>query len=182
MPIFERRAFLAAALAAVPSRLLGQPINASDGKAVKPVLSGADRLGEHHTIGASSTAFKVLTEESKGAVFIMENSITKKGGPPRHLHHEQDEWFYVVAGEFVFEIGSQRFRLAPGDSILGPREIPHAYAFVGSDHGRLLIAFSPANRIEEFFRGRTEGSQYSTDAARYRAYGLELLGPPLQVD
>lgn len=48
--------------------------------------------------------------------------------------------------------------------------------------GKLLIVYTPANRIEEFFRGRTEGSQYSTDAARYRAYGLELLGPPLQID
>ena len=108
--------------------------------------------------------------------------MTKKGGPPRHLHHEQDEWFYAIKGEFVFEIGSQRFRLGPGDSILAPRAIPHAYAFVGHDGGQLLIAYTPANRIEEFFRGRTAGSQYSTDAARYRAYGLELLGPPLEVD
>jgi len=82
----------------------------------------------------------------------------------------------------VFEIGSERFRLTRGDSILGPREIPHAYAFVGNGPGKLLIVYTPANRIEEFFRGRTEGSQYSTDAARYRAYGLELLGPPLQID
>ena len=180
--LIERRSFLAAALAAFPSRLLGQTINPSDGKAVTPVQSGADRLGEAHTIGVSSVAFKVLTLESKGAVFIMENSMTKKGGPPRHLHHGQDEWFYAVQGEFVFEIGSERFRLTPGDSMLGPREIPHAYAFVGNGPGKLLIVYTPANRIEEFFRGRTEGSQYSTDAARYRAYGLELLGPPLQID
>ena len=178
---FERRAFLAAAVTAVPSRLLGQAGDPSDDRGITPVASGADRLGEQHTIGASSTAFKVLTRESQGAAFVMENSITQKGGPPRHLHHAQDEWFYVVTGEFVFEIGSHRFRLAPGDSILGPREVPHAYAFVGAGRGRLLIAFTPANRIEEFFRGRPDGSKYSTDAARYRAYGLELLGPPLQI-
>ena len=121
----ERRSFLTTTLAALPAHLLGQTINPSDGKKATPVQSGADRLGEPHTIGVSSAAFKVLTQESKGAVFIMENSMTKKGGPPRHLHHGQDEWFYAVQGEFVFEIGSERFRLAPGDSILGPREIYH---------------------------------------------------------
>jgi quercetin 2,3-dioxygenase len=108
--------------------------------------------------------------------------MTKKGGPPRHLHHGQDEWFYVVRGDFVMEIGSDRFRLSAGDSSLGPREIPHAYAYVGNGPGQLLVAYTPANRIEEFFRGRTEGAQYSTDAERYRAFGLELLGPPIAVE
>jgi quercetin dioxygenase-like cupin family protein len=178
--IVERRSLLAAALAAIPSRLVAHQAG-KPALEIAPVRSGADRLGESHAIGASSAAFKVLTQESKGAVFIMENMLTRKGGPPRHLHHEQDEWFYVMQGEFVFEIGSQRFTLGPGDSILGPREIAHAYAFVSEPPGKLLIAFNPANRIEEFFRGRTEGSQYSTDSARYKAYGLELLGGPLQL-
>ncbi|HEX6163154.1 MAG TPA: cupin domain-containing protein [Vicinamibacterales bacterium] len=179
--IIKRRSILAAALAAIPSRVLAQPGRQAPPLEIGPVRNGADRLGESHTIGASAAAFKVLTTESKGAVFIMENVLTRKGGPPRHLHHDQDEWFYVLQGDFVFEIGSQRFTLGAGDSILGPREIAHAYAFVGEPPGRLLIAFNPANRIEEFFRNRTEGAQYSTDAARYKAYGLELLGGPLQV-
>ena len=178
--IIERRSVLAAALAAIPSRLFAQP-STTVTPLIGPVRNGADRLGEPHTIGAGTAAFKVLTQESKGAVFIMENVLMRKGGPPRHLHHEQDEWFYVMEGEFVFEIGSQRFTLGRGDSILGPREVAHAYAFTGEAPGKLLIAFNPANRIEEFFRGRTEGAQYSTDAARYQAYGLELLGPPLQL-
>jgi quercetin dioxygenase-like cupin family protein len=174
---------LTAALAAIPSRFLAQTTSQpTPSLAVAPVRTGADRLGEPHTIGASSAAFKVLTRETVGAAFIMENVLTRKGGPPRHLHHEQDEWFYVMQGEFVFEIGTERFKLGPGDSILGPRAIPHAYAFVSESPGRLLIAFTPANRIEEFFRGRTEGAQYSTDAARYKAYGLELLGGPLQLE
>ena len=179
----QRRSLLAAALAAFPSRLLSaqQPQSAAAPPPVGPVRAGADRLAEAHTIGASAAAFKVLTAESRGSVFVMENVLTRKGGPPRHLHHEQDEWFYVMQGEFVFEIGTERFRLNAGDSILGPRKLPHAYSFVGDAPGKLLIVFTPANRIEEFFRGRTEGAQYSTDAERYKAYGLELLGPPLQL-
>ena len=38
-----------------------------------------------------------------------------------HYHEEQDEWFYCLVGEYVVEIGDQRLRLGPGDSVLGPR-------------------------------------------------------------
>ncbi|MGE5193475.1 MAG: cupin domain-containing protein, partial [Deltaproteobacteria bacterium] len=62
----------------------------------------------------------------------MENTHTRKGGPPRHLHRNQDEWFYVLRGEYIIEIGSQRSSLSEGDSILGPRQIPHAYAVLES--------------------------------------------------
>ena len=36
----------------------------------------------------------------------MEQTSSKKGGPPRHLHHNEDEWFYVIEGEYITEIGS----------------------------------------------------------------------------
>lgn len=173
-----RRTFLAT-LAGLPAVALPQD---SPPASVGVVRDGEDRLREHHTIGVSTTAFKVLTKETAGSLFVIENRMTKKGGPPRHLHHGQDEWFFVVRGDFVMEIGADRFRLSPGDSILGPREIPHAYAYVGDGPGQLLIAYTPANRIEEFFRGRTEGARYSTDAERYRAFGLELLGPPIAIE
>lgn len=82
----------------------------------------------------------------------MEHTSSKKGGPPGHLHHNEDQWFYVIEGQYIAEIGSQRVQLKPGDSILGPREIPHAWAFVGDTQGRMLIVFAPANQMEAFFR------------------------------
>ncbi|HZS58203.1 MAG TPA: cupin domain-containing protein [Gemmatimonadaceae bacterium] len=178
MPLIERRTFLTTALAGLPTSVLAQPSR----RQIAKVGNGDDRLIEPHTVGVSTTAFKVLTEESNGALFTMENRMTRKGGPPRHLHHAQDEWFYVIEGDFIAEIGDHRFRLSPGESILGPREVPHAYAFIGSTVGRLLIAYAPAGQMEAFFRGRTEGAQYSTDAERYRAFGMELLGPPLTIE
>lgn len=114
----------------------------------------------------------------------MEHTSRKKGGPPRHLHHNEDEWFYVIEGEYIAEIGSERFELKPGDSVLGPREVPHAWAFVGDTPGRMLITFAPANKMEAFFRDnakRRKDGEYLNDAQIYHAYGLELLGPPLSV-
>jgi len=180
----ERRSFLSAAIAALPLALMGQSIPTSTKSKPARVARGEDRLGEHHTIGVSTTAFKVLTEDTGGSLFVMEHTSTKKGGPPRHLHHHEDEYFYVIEGEYIAEIGSERVQLKPGDSILGPREIPHAWAFVGDTQGRMLISFAPANQMEAFFRDnekrRTDG-EYLNDAQVYRAYGLELLGPPLSL-
>jgi len=179
----DRRAFLGTALATLPLAMLAQ----TDETKVKPVRvpSGEDRLGERHVIGVSSTAFKVSTDDSAGALFVIEHASRRKGGPPLHLHHNENEWFYVIEGEYIAEIGSQRFQLKPGDSILGPREVPHAWAYVGAGPGKLLIAFAPAGKMEAFFRDnekpRKEG-EYLNDAAVYRAYGLELLGPPLSID
>jgi mannose-6-phosphate isomerase-like protein (cupin superfamily) len=183
----ERRDFLGAALATFPLALLGQSAaKATDASAVPPVRAGEDRLGERHSIGISTTSFKVLTADSAGALFLFEhrNAVGKKGGPPRHVHHHEDEWFYVLEGNYIAEIGSQRLELKPGDSILGPREVPHAWAFVGDSPGRLLIAFAPANKMEAFFRDNEKhfsGNQYTSDDAIYRSYGMELLGPPLPV-
>ena len=126
-----RRSFLGAAMAAFPLVLAGQSIKTSTPERATRVPAGEDRFGERHSLGLSSTDFKVSTQDSSGGLFVMEHTNRKQGGPPRHLHHNEDEWFYAVEGEYIFEIGSERFQLKSGDSILGPREVPHAWAFGG---------------------------------------------------
>src|SRR5215831_4699174 len=80
------------------------------------VASGEDQFGEYRGIGTGVVAFKVTSPDPK-SLFIVEITLHKKGGPARHLHHDQDEWFYVIEGEFILEIGQERFRLTPGDSL-----------------------------------------------------------------
>ncbi len=115
----------------------------------------------------------------------MEHNHTRKGGPPRHLHHGEDEWFYVVEGTYLVEVGGAMHTLKTGDSILGPRGISHSFAFVGEGEGRLLITYAPAGKMEAYFdsRGKDPGarSAYVTDAAKMQAFGMELLGPPISL-
>jgi len=184
-----RRAFLGAGIASLPMAIFGQTTQTASAAQATLVSAGTDRFGEHHTIGVSSTAFKVATADSRGNLFIMEHSNHKKGGVPRHVHHNEDEWFYVLEGDYIAEIGDKRVQLKSGDSILGPREVPHAWAFVGETPGKLLIAFAPANKMEEYFRviEKVRRGQYSTwdnpeDKERMRAFGMELLGPPLSIE
>jgi mannose-6-phosphate isomerase-like protein (cupin superfamily) len=186
MQEIQRRSFLQLAVAALPVAVFAQIANTiSTAKPVR-VPAGADREGKKHAIGLSSTTYKVLTQDSAGALFVLEQSNEKKGGPPRHLHHDVDELFYSLEGEYIVEVGSERFHLKPGDCVLGPREVPHAWAFAGGSPGRLLISFAPAGKMEAFFnerdnRGIKPGA-YSNDAAFMHAFGMELIGPPLVVE
>ncbi len=145
------------------------------------LLAGADRYGERRGLGVSEISFKLCPEDS-GGILVIENTFHAPGGPARHLHHEQDEWFYAVEGEFVLEVGAERFVLQPGDSVLAPRRVPHVWAHVGAAKGRILIAFFPAGQMEAFFREVTkENAMPPLDPALWAAHGMELLGPPLDV-
>ena len=190
MDPLERREFLLSLVAAVPALRVPMPAEAPRGplndllqdprKAVL-VKSGEDRFHTSRAIGVSSTTFKVAADDSGRSLFAMEQANTKRGGPPQHMHHDVDECWYVLAGRYVVEIGTELYRVGPGDLILGPRKVPHRWAFVGKKPGRVLITFTPAGRMQEWFdRPRTPGT-FVNDPALFREYGMELLGPPLKI-
>lgn len=182
----KRSQFLKATAALLPSagfpgHVLGQASPASTLDEIHVVGAGEDRFGESHSRGFSSILFKVVPSETNGGLFIIEHVNLVKGGPPLHLHPYQDEWFYVMEGEVVFQIGDTRERLRSGESVLAPRNIPHAFSSVGDEPGRMLIAFTPAGKMEEFLRATAIPNPPTEDAAFFRKYDLELLGPPLTV-
>ena len=146
------------------------------------VPAGRDRFGQQRGLGISTIHFKVSSQDGSG-ILVLENTFTDKGGPARHLHYDQDEWFYVIDGEFRFEVGQEKFDLKAGDSLLAPRKVPHAWAYIGDSQGRILITFMPAGKMEAFFREVAKSNSMPPgNPALWRAYGMELLGPPLTVD
>lgn len=152
------------------------------GNSALRIAAGEDRFGEHRGLGVSTIDFKMSSQDGSG-LFVLENTFHAKGGPARHLHYDQDEWFYVLEGEFLFEVGQVRFRLHPGDSLLAPRKVPHVWAYDGDTfRGRILVAFQPAGKMEAFFRVVTKADAMPPqDPELWHAYGMELLGPPLPV-
>jgi quercetin dioxygenase-like cupin family protein len=145
------------------------------------VAANEDQFGEHRGLGVSQITFKVTPKDSKG-IFIIENTFHEKGGPAKHLHYDQDEWFYALEGEFLLEVGNEQVEMIPGDSILAPRKIPHVWAYTGGERGRMLIAFMPAGKMEAFFREVTKANAMPPqDPELWRSHGMELLGPPLKV-
>jgi quercetin dioxygenase-like cupin family protein len=150
--------------------------------AVRFVPAGEDRFGQFRGLGVSSIAFKVTPQDSDGTL-VLENVFHAKGGPPRHVHHDQDEWFYALESEFVVEAGAGRHRLRPGDAVFLPRGVPHVWAHVGESRGRILVAFFPAGKMEAFFREVTRGNAMPPqDPELWSAHGMTVTGPPLKVD
>lgn len=149
---------------------------------IAPVLHGEDRFGDPVRFLNGRFDCKVSGKDTGGLLCVFDTIRTERGGPGLHLHHDQDEWFYVAEGEFVFRIGETTHRLRAGDSVLGPRGVPHCFTNV-TRTGRLVIAFTPAGTMEEFFRlGEKMRDPMSAEAiATAAAHGMQQLGPALPI-
>lgn len=184
MRLIERRAFLLTSLAALPlascasARRAGRRTGAF-------VRAGQDRTGHPRTVfGGLRIDAKVPPEDTAGDLYVVEHTDEAKGGPPRHVHHAQDEWFYVLGGAYRIDVGEERFDVGPGDSVFAPREVPHVWAHVGEGPGRLLIAWQPAGQMEAFLgalAGMGSAPAPAVMAALFASHGMTMLGPPLPV-
>ena len=181
----ERRSFLRTAAAAVSAAAL--PVAASEAFAqgqpgtadtIRPVGAGQDRFGERHSLGYSTILFKTVPRETNGGLLIIEHQ-NLKGGPPVHAHPRQEEWFFVMEGEVLFQLGERRVTLHAGESILGPRGVPHAFSAIGAQPAHMLITFTPAGKMEQFFRDVAVPNGPTMDAALFAKYDLRYVGPPL---
>jgi len=184
MKPIERRDFLFGALAALPLAAAAQGSGGPGGGIYVP--AGQDRFQKRRNVlGGLSIDFKVSSQDTDGGLFLIEHTDSHKGGPPRHIHHEQEEWFYVLEGAYVLEVGDERYALEPGDSVLAPRKVPHVWAHLGEGQGRLIIAFQPAGLMEAFLSAlsKVEGSP-PPEALRtlFQDHGMEIVGPPLPTE
>jgi quercetin dioxygenase-like cupin family protein len=179
MPI-PRRAFLKSAAAALPAAafhpLIAQAA-APQSTALHVVGNGQDRFGESRSMGFSKLLFKVGAADANGALFVIENAnLSPGGGPPLHLHFNQEELFYVLDGKIALQVGDQKFELGPGESLLAPRQIPHTWSAM-VEGSRLLGIFTPAGQMEEFFRNVVGHPALQADAEFVSRYGMKLIGP-----
>ena len=157
------------------------------------VAAGNDRFGEHIKLGGEWNDCKVSSQDTKGAMCIFE--FTGTGGGPRHLHHKQDEWIYVIDGELDFVVGAERLRLTAGESIFIPRKTAHLWICMSGRPAKIINVYQPAGKMEEFFREvstfknlptredvinktYTEEQVQALDRL-FSDHGMDLLGPPL---
>ena len=146
------------------------------------VKAGGDRFGQKRGLGIDTLDFKVTSRESSG-VFVLEITMHTKGGPVRHIHHDQDEWWYVVKGEFVLEIGKERFVLGEGDSAWGPRGVPHVWSNISYPGAKFVAFVTPAGQAEAFFLEATKTNRLpGVESELFGRYGFEVVGPPLPIE
>jgi uncharacterized cupin superfamily protein len=135
--------------------------------------------------GAIRLTILVPGSASEGAFAIYEDIVQPGVGPPRHIHHSQDEVFFVLDGSFDIEIDGQLSHATAGDVAYVPRGAVHAFKNVGSEPERLRYTFTPAGDTEEMFRaffdaaqkGELGPKQMTEIAARF---DQEFVGPTLK--
>jgi len=103
-------------------------------------------------------------------------------GAPLHVHHENDEWIYILEGEFVAEVGGVRYRLKRGDSLLMPKLIPHRWSIAGLPQAGAIHLYTPAGKMDLAFDDPPKRGMPETGAERkaeFEGFGMTLLGAPL---
>ena len=113
--------------------------------------------GEKLSSFGSLTWIKATGEQTGGAYDLLEVFFPAGAGSPWHLHHNEDESFYVLEGEVLFIIGDehQRIMAGPGTYVFGPREIPHGFRNDGSAPARMLLQATPSG-FERFILAMAE--------------------------
>ena len=145
--------------------------------------------GEHLWFFGGLTTIKADGSATGGRVMVTEQLAPRGSGSPLHVHHNEDEWFYVTEGELTFWVGDQVTRAPAGSFVYLPRDVPHTF-LVSSPEARFLLVVEPAGfeglvrELSEPARERTlppaavqppSPEQMTATAAKY---GLDILGPP----
>ena len=145
-----------------------------------PVRAQQDRYGVPFRFLNGQFDLKVAAADTQGGLCVFDTWRTEPGGPPLHVHAAQDEWFFVLEGRFTVRIGAALHDLGPGDSVLGPRGVPHCFVNT-SRTGRMVVAFQPAGSMEDFFAAGSALGKMTPDAFRDLSaqHGMTVVGPPL---
>ena len=148
------------------------------------VKAGKNRIGGTlHVFGAEASV-KISSSDSGGAYAVMEACTPPNSGPPLHLHQREDEWWYILDGNFLFEIDGNSVHAGPGDTVFAPRGSRHTFQNIGTIPGRTLVTVVPGG-LDAFFQEVSAAVPSGTPPHPavilpiFRKYGLELLGPPL---
>jgi mannose-6-phosphate isomerase-like protein (cupin superfamily) len=121
-------------------------------------------------------------EQTGGAFGLIEQVIPAGSESPLHVHHAEDESFYVVEGRMTFLCGDHKVEAGPGTFVYGPREIPHGFRVEGDQPARVLLQCTPGG-FEHFIKEMSESAPPSgpPDMERLMSvagkYGNEILGP-----
>ena len=130
------------------------------------------------------TLMRSTRETTNGAFGLLEHWMIPPGfASPYHVHHQEDEAFYVLEGEIAFVCGGKWLTAGPGGYVFGPREIPHGFKVVGSEPARMLLLCTPGG-FEHFvleLATEMDAPPSPPDMAKLMAtaakYKIDILGP-----
>lgn len=140
------------------------------------------QLGNHFTMKAAG-------EDTHGHFAILEQ-ICDGAPAPTHVHENEEEAFYVLAGSVDLYVGEDVHHVEAGAFCLVPRGTPHTFASTSAEPARMLVIVSPAG-FERFFAeveqhfpesGGMPAAEHVAPALTAIAakHGCQITGPPPQ--
>jgi quercetin dioxygenase-like cupin family protein len=149
-------------------------------------LSVPAQAGEARWWGEGLAVIKATGADTGARIAIIEVTEPPGAVAPRHVHHKEDEGFWVLEGEVIFDVGGTTVVARAGDYAFGPRDVPHSYR-VGPDGCRMLFIVTPAGfedlvrliSVPAESRSLPPSPQAPPDTADFTAlvagYGCEIL-------
>jgi mannose-6-phosphate isomerase-like protein (cupin superfamily) len=132
---------------------------------------------------------KATAESTGGAFGLVESLIAPGFSPPLHVHHREDESFWVLEGEVTMQCGDKSFRAGPGSFVFLPRDVPHSFVVEGDTPVRMLTLLTPGGGEGVFIDGGRPAERDGlpppapSDIAALKQvserYGAEIVGPPM---
>ncbi|MCF8371196.1 MAG: cupin domain-containing protein [Bacteroidales bacterium] len=150
------------------------------------VDAGEARFGVHYKmkgVTLNNLDIKISGSDTDGSLAVFEQTgLTPNGGPPLHIHPFQDEWFYVMEGEYLFQVGDDRYSMKPGDTIYLPRNVQHAFIQL-TEIGKMIVSYLPAGKMEEFFQVTDQWTSPPSKeeiAKVFEDHDMKVVGLPLK--
>jgi quercetin dioxygenase-like cupin family protein len=152
------------------------------------VKAGEARPGGHFEmkgVTRNILDLKIASSDTDGNLAVFEqNGFMANGGPPLHIHLYQDEFFYIIEGEYLFMLGDETLNMKAGDTIFLPRNVQHAFVQL-TDIGKVIVSYMPAGKMEDFFKATDAWSSPPSAeeiASVFEAHDMKVTGPPLSLE
>jgi len=130
--------------------------------------------GERLVFGEVTILVRASAQTTAGSFSVFEE-VPPLADTPLHVHANEDEIFYPLEGEHIYQVGDEEFRVGPGGMVFAPRGIPHSQRRAVPGEGRQLVLTSPAG-FEGFFRELAAAHEAGTLGPEAYAQASENFG------
>ncbi len=151
------------------------------------------RPGEGASVWSLGGRFTVKLDgsEAEGRVSLVESLAFRSTEPPLHVHHRDDEAWYVLEGRMTFYVGEERHVAEAGTFVFAPMGLPHTFT-VDIEPTRVLVLATPGG-FEHFALELGDAASSDTPPSGLAVpapealgpvaerYGIEVVGPPRRI-